>query len=226
MAQRRVFSLKIVNSDAFVDMPSSAQALYFHLGMRADDDGFVNPKGIMRLINSSDDDLLVLLGKRFILKFDNGVIVIKHWLIHNNVQKDRYYPTLYTEEKKLLMLKDNKAYTECIQNVNKMLTEPNLTKLNLTKPREKKSEASSLTPVKKEEKKKYGEFKNVLLTDEEYVKLTLKFKDSLSSLIERLSSYVASKGRRYSSHYATLLTWSRREEEKRDNRGKSVAIIQ
>lgn len=96
----------------------------------------------------------------------------------------------------------------------------NLTKSNLIQSNKREKDLS------KEEKKKYGEFENVLLTDAEYAKLTLKFGDSLSSLIERLSSYVASKGRRYSSHYATLLTWSRREEEKTNNKGKSVAIIQ
>ena len=113
MAERRMFTLKIVDSDAFLDMPMSAQALYFHLNMRADDDGFVNnPKKISRMIGASDDDLKILLAKRFVLGFESGVIVIKHWRMHNLLRKDRYNPTQYQEEYKRLQLKDNGAYTE------------------------------------------------------------------------------------------------------------------
>lgn len=112
MAQKRMFSMKIVDSDAFLEMPLSTQCLYFHLNMRADDDGFVgNPRKIMRLINSSEDDLKVLIAKRFVLPFDNSVMVIKHWLIHNTIQSDRYKPTVYADEKQQLFVKANKAYT-------------------------------------------------------------------------------------------------------------------
>lgn len=107
-----MFSPDIVNSDAFLDMPVSSQVLYFHLGMRADDDGFVTPKMIMRLIGSGDDDLNVLKAKRFILPFESGVIVIKHWLIHNLIRSDLYKETLYKKEKSLLGLNENGAYTE------------------------------------------------------------------------------------------------------------------
>jgi len=116
MAQRRLFSQAIVESDAFLDMPISSQALYFHLGMHADDDGFVNPKKIMRLIGAPSDDLNVLLTKRFVLRFESGVIVIKHWLIHNTIRQDRYKETLYLEEKSSLVVKENKAYTELATN--------------------------------------------------------------------------------------------------------------
>lgn len=112
MAQRRMFSPDIVDSDAFLDMPQSSQLLYFHLAMRADDDGFVNPKKIMRMIGTGDDDLKVLLAKRFLLPFQSGVVVIKHWLIHNMIRKDRYKETQYLEEKRSLKLKENGAYTE------------------------------------------------------------------------------------------------------------------
>lgn len=112
MAQRRLFSPDIVESDAFLDMPVSTQALYFHLGMHADDDGFVNPKRVMRMIGAPDDDLKILLGKRFVLTFESGVIVIKHWRIHNSIRKDRYNETKYLEEKKTLILKENGSYTE------------------------------------------------------------------------------------------------------------------
>src|SRR3990167_6042269 len=132
MAQRRLFSPDIVSSDAFLEMPISSQALYFHLGMSADDDGFVNPKRIMRMIGCSDDDLKVLLVKRFVLAFESGVIVIKHWLIHNSIRKDRYHQTRYIDEKKTLFIKENKAYTNIWQpNGNQMVPEVKLSKVKI-----------------------------------------------------------------------------------------------
>lgn len=121
MAERRMFTLQIVDSDAFQDMPLSAQALYFHLGMKADDDGFLgNPKRVQRMIGASEDDMKLLLMKNFIYLFDTGICVIKHWKMHNYIQKDRYKPTAYELEKSMLELKQNKAYTvknpSCIQN--------------------------------------------------------------------------------------------------------------
>ena len=120
MAERRMFAKTIIDSDAFIDMPVTSRLLYYDLAMRADDDGFVNsPKKIMRMIGASQDDLSVLITKKFIIPFDNGVVVIKHWRIHNYIQKDRYKPTKYEEEKSMLTLKENGAYsldTTCIQN--------------------------------------------------------------------------------------------------------------
>ena len=117
MAKKRMFSLQIVDTDAFLDMPLSTQALYFHLSMRADDDGFVdNYKKIMKVIGAQDDDLKILFTKRFILGFESGIIVIKHWRINNYIQKDRYTKTVYLEEKKLILAKENNSYTECIRN--------------------------------------------------------------------------------------------------------------
>jgi len=113
MANKRMFSKQITSSDAFVDMPASSQLLYFHLNMEADDDGFVgNPKRVVRMLNVSDDDFKILIAKRFILAFENGVIVIKHWLLHNAVRKDMYQQTQYLDEKNTLMIKDNNVYTE------------------------------------------------------------------------------------------------------------------
>ena len=108
-----MFTQKIIDSDAFLEMPTSAQALYFHLNMRADDDGFVNnPKKITRYVGAAEDDLKLLLLKRFIIGFDSGVIVIKHWRMHNTLKTDRYRPTDYQEELATLRLKENKAYTD------------------------------------------------------------------------------------------------------------------
>lgn len=113
MAERRMFAKSIIDTDAFLGMPLSAQALYFHLCMRADDDGFVsNPRKIQRMISCADDDLKLLMVKRYILVFDSGVIVIKHWRIHNYIRKDTYRQTLYTEEKSTLFEKQDGAYTD------------------------------------------------------------------------------------------------------------------
>lgn len=113
MAEKRMFTMKIIDSDAFLDMPLSTQSLYFHLNMRADDDGFVNnPRKIQRMIGSTDDDLKLLIAKRFVLAFESGVIVIKHWRMHNLLRKDRYKPTLYRDEKESLAIKANGSYTE------------------------------------------------------------------------------------------------------------------
>lgn len=113
MAQRRMFSKQIVSTDAFLDMPSTAQLLYFHFNMEADDDGFVSsPKKIMKILGSADDDFKILVAKRFILIFESGVVVIKHWLIHNYIRKDTYTETKYEQEMKSLSLKDNGSYTE------------------------------------------------------------------------------------------------------------------
>ena len=112
MAKKRMFSLLVIDTDTFLDMPLSAQALYFHLCMRADDDGFIgNPKRIMRLINASEDDLKILLAKGFVIKFDEvGVLVVKHWRIHNTIQSDRYTRTVYSDELNRLCINDNKSY--------------------------------------------------------------------------------------------------------------------
>lgn len=113
MAERRMFAKTIIDSDCFLDLPLSAQALYFHLSMRADDDGFVNnPKKIQRMIGASDDDCRLLIIKRFILTFDSGVIVIKHWKIHNFIRNDRYKETVYLSEKSTLSVDKNNEYTE------------------------------------------------------------------------------------------------------------------
>lgn len=138
MAERRMFAKTIIDSDAFLNMPLSTQALYFHLSMRADDDGFVNnPKKVQRMVNCSDDDFRILVAKRYVLPFESGVCVIKHWRIHNIIQRDRYKPTVYAEEMAMLTTKENRAYTEaipkCIQPVSKPYTQVSLGKVSIDK---------------------------------------------------------------------------------------------
>lgn len=196
MAQRRMFSLKIVDSDAFLDMPQSSQLLYFHLSMRADDDGFVgNPKKIMRMVGSGNDDYKVLVTKRFILQFQTGVVVIKHWKIHNYIQSDRHNPTQYIEEMQGIITKENGSYTECIQNVSSLDSQVRLGKVRLGK-----------------ESSAFGQFKNVQLTDDEYSNLVEALGEGpLGALIEELSGYIESTGKKYKSHYATIQNWARRK---------------
>jgi hypothetical protein len=229
MAEKRMFTQKIIDSDAFLDMPLSTQALYFHLNMRADDDGFINnPKRIQRTIGASDDDLKLLIAKRFVICFENGVIVIKHWRMHNTLRKDRYNPTQYQEQLAMLDVKDNNAYTE--KPVDQMATtwQPNGNHLepqhSIDKySRDKESivedsisesdDSASSPKPSKPVKHKYGEYKNVLLTDDELEKLKDEYLD-WEERIERLSSYVASTGKSYKSHYATIRNWARKDQER------------
>ena len=111
MAERRMFAKTIIDSDAFLEMPISARLLYYDLAMRADDDGFINsPRKIMKFVGATNDDMNILIARKFIIPFDNGVVVIKHWRIHNYIRKDTYNETSYKEQKALLELDENKAY--------------------------------------------------------------------------------------------------------------------
>ena len=219
MAERRMFAKTIVLSDAFLDMPLSARCLYFTLGMLADDDGFVNsPKSIMRQAGASTDDLNLLLAKRFILAFDSGIIVIKHWRIHNYIQKDRYKESKYMEEKATLMIDQNGAYTECIQDVSTLDTQVRLGKdrdrLELGKGSVCESDEDINVPTKPI-RHKYGAYENVLLTNEDFQRLAEEFPADWNIRIERLSEYIASTGKKYKNHLATIRSWARKDNEKK-----------
>ena len=117
MAKKRMFSLDIIDTDLFLEMPQTSRLLYYELCMRADDDGFVgSPKKIQKMVGCSEDDFKVLIGKQFIIPFETGIVVIKHWKIHNYIQKDRYKETIYINEKDQLCQEENGMYTKCIQN--------------------------------------------------------------------------------------------------------------
>lgn len=131
MANRRMFSLDVVNTDKFLDLPISAQCLYFHLGMRADDDGFIaSPKQVMRMITCTNVDIKVLVESGFIIPFESGIIVIRHWKMHNYIQSDRYQKTKYIAERARLDLVNNvyRLDTEDIQEVSNMDTQYRLSK--------------------------------------------------------------------------------------------------
>lgn len=139
MAERRMFAKTIIDSDAFLDMPVATQNLYFHLGMRADDDGVVNsPKSIMRICGAREDDMNVLIAKKFVLVLDNQIVVIKHWKINNYIQKDRYKQSNYAELINTLEIDENGAYKisqniECIQNGYKTDTQDSIGKDSIGK---------------------------------------------------------------------------------------------
>lgn len=201
MAERRMFTKKITESDAFLDMPMSAQCLYFHLNMSADDDGFVNNhRKIQRMIGASEDDFNSLVEKKFILLFESGVIVIKHWKMHNYIQSDRYKPTDYVDEKSMLYLKKNKAYTldkekmytKCVQDVyigKDKLGEDRLGKVNNNSLCKKDAQSLfeelwKLYPVKKGK----GQ-----VSDTAKMRLLKIGKEEMIKAIDRYKSYVAKK---------------------------------
>ena len=144
MAQKRMFSLQVVDTDKFLDMPTSSQALYFHLGMHGDDDGFVaSPRKIARCAGCSDDDMRLLASKGFIIPFESGVLVITDWRVNNTLQNDRYKETIYRYEKSMLRLDksgkyilDSSQIPECIQNGSNMESQRNITQQNSTEQNE------------------------------------------------------------------------------------------
>lgn len=208
MAQRRMFSKDITNSEEFLEMPDSTQKLYFHLGMNADDDGFIQPKGTMRLVRSGEDDLKVLEAKGFLISFNGSVIVITHWKMNNDIKNDRKKETIYTQHLKALGIGSNKEYIKkndkCIQNVSILDTQVSIEEDRIGK--------ISIGESIENEFVFYGEFKKVKLKIEEYKKLIERFGEKNTKiLIDELDTYIASRGKRYSSHYATILNWARRK---------------
>ena len=225
MAERRMFAKTIIDSDAFIDMPLSTQALYFHLSMRADDDGFINnPKKIQRMVGASDDDLKVLVMKRFIIPFESGIVVIKHWKIHNYIRNDRYKPTVYAEEKAMLTSKDNGAYTEADTNgipsgnqaVYHLDTQVRVGKDSLGKDSLGECSGSveddtATTADRNTQLKLIGGTlgKNVVyLTDEQLEKLLdIMGMDAFNRYVGRLADYIIEKNAHIKSHYNTILKW-------------------
>lgn len=190
MAEKRMFARSLIDSDAFLEMPLSAQALYFHLNMRADDDGFINnPKRITDYVGAAADDLKLLLAKRFIIVFDSGVIVIRHWRMHNTLRSDRYHPTNYQAELSRLCIAENKAYTEQKSGGQEAI------------------HAAAPARAADKQKKPYGERSNVWLTDEELEKLRRDYPAHVSEYIQRLSLHIDAKGARYNSHYSVIRKW-------------------
>ena len=226
MAKKRMYSNAVTDSDAFIEMSSAAQALYFHLNQGADDDGFNNQIQLAMLkAHASTDDLKILMAKNFVIRFESGVIVIKHWRLHNTLRKDRYTPTNYQEELSLLGIKENGAYTLGCQVVANGLPDgcPSIDKNRLVE--SSLVEDSIEAAPTKATRHKYGLYENVLLTDEEYQKLLEEFPNDYRDRIERLSEYIASTGKKYKSHLATIRSWARKDTvQKPERKGGNVFL--
>lgn len=211
MAERRMFAKTIIDSDAFLDMPITARLLYYDLAMRADDDGFVNsPKKIMKIIGASDDDIRILAARKFIIPFENGVVVIKHWRIHNYIRKDTYKETTYKEEKALLEFDENNAYTFSEDVRGRAVDEP-WTQVRLGKDRlgedrigEDSVEEIITAPIPPT----YGTHKLVTLTDAELEGLVNTYgKATTEDYIQQLDAYMFKSHKQYPSHYQTIIRW-------------------
>lgn len=218
MAERRMFAKTIIDSDTFLDMPLSTQALYFHLSMRADDDGFINnPRKIQRSIGATDDDMKLLTLKQFILIFESGIIVIRHWRLHNYIRNDRYKETIYTEEKAQISVGKDNLYTVGIpsdnQTVDNLATQYRLGKdrIELGEDRGESTLPHSPTPKKssqKVERHKYGEYNHVLLTDEQLKKLNEDFGNNTVALyIKKVDEYCQQTGKTYKDYNLTIRNW-------------------
>lgn len=203
MAERRMFAKTVVESDAFLELPPSAQAVYFHLGMAADDDGFVNnPIRVTRMAGANKSDLDLLIEKRFILRFDSGVVVVKHWLLNNYIQKDRYKPSVYQEEKALLTVKDNNVYsldTKCIQSVSKTDTQVSIGEVSIVKD---SIERGKFTPPTPDEVRLFCQSKGYQID------------------VERFIDFYTSKGwmigkNRMKDWRAAVRNWARRDREEK-----------
>lgn len=266
MAEKRMFSLQVIGCDDFKEMPLSAQALYFHLGMNADDEGFLNnAKSVKRSILASDDDMKLLIAKGFIIQFESGVVAIRHWKVNNQIQTSRIKPSQCIEEKRLLEVKEDKTYdfssglnsdntciddtsagqqdtdischdtecsscdnicqqndNNCCQNVSKCEQNESkcwnsIDKIRLDKDSIDKcskdniaasSGKSAGSRAAKAPKKKYGEYKHVLLTAAEYEKLTADYgEDIRDKAIKYLDEYIAEKAYKSKSHYLAIRRW-------------------
>ena len=237
MSEKRCFSNCIIDSDLFLDMPAKAQLLYFHLGMHTDNEGFVSsPRKIQRIVGCCDEDMDILVSNGYVIPFESGVIVITHFNVHNSLRKDRQ-KTVYKHERALLSLDETGAYTLGGQlSDNCQTSDSQVTNNCPPKRREEKgreynrregnctaAEAAALTPSKSVLKNTYGEYNNVLLSDPELDKLKEDYPKLYEKYIERLSSYIEQTGKAYKSHYATIKTWIRRDNEREQNKNENTS---
>ena len=231
MAERRMFAKKVIDSDLFLEMPLATQALYFHLAMRADDDGFVNnPKKIVRMIGADETSLKILISNSFLIPFNTGIVVISHWKLHNYISRDRYKPTIYQDEKSNLKLQNNGVYeilytnciqdvhnlsTDCIQDVHNLGTQVSIGKVSIGK--------DNIYISQKTKKLKFGEFQHVLLTDEEHKKLVEDYGEKTAALyIKKVDEYCEQSGKKYKNYNLAIRnTFMQRDNIKPINQSES-----
>ena len=208
MANRRMMSKTVIETDDFIEMSLQAQALYFHFLLKADDDGFVgNPKSIMRLINSSDKDLQELIEKGFVIRFENGVLVIRHWNVHNYIQPDRYNATVYQDFLSQLVDKDKVYYLQGdkrIQGVSITDTQDRIGQLDEDRDREGKDREGKINieqtsaPLQEE-----LALININISDYQYL-LTAYEEVTIKRYLDKMYSYLKSGGKPYRNPYETL----------------------
>ena len=222
MAERRMFAKTIVLSDEFLDMPLGARCLYMTMGMMADDDGFVNnAKTIIRMTGATEDDLKILVAKKFVIPFEDGVIVIKHWRINNYLRSDRHSETKYLNHKAELLIDEKGAYKKSDFGIPSSgipvgipagipsSGTPSIGKDRLGKDSiVEREERETPTPCR------YGMYNNVILTDEERDALINDYPEEYQDMIENLSMYMKSTGKIYRDHYATMRKWKREDKAK------------
>lgn len=196
MAAKRMFLRELIDSDLFLEMPATAQNLYFHLGMRADDDGFINnSKKIMRAVRSSEDDLKILLVKHLVIKFESGVVVITHWLLNNQIRKDRYKETIHKKEKACLRVTDGREYeiaiapmdTNGLPDGNHMTPQISLDKNRLVQDRKEKYRLES-----------------EVITETDYMRLIQEYPERV---VEEVICKILSKPYRNCLNTGTIAQW-------------------
>ena len=231
MAERRMFAKTIVQNDDFFCMPSSAQALYYALCMTADDDGFTKMvNSTIKICGSKENDLAILIENGYIIPFQSGAIVITHWKIHNRVRADSYKPTQYTHEKALIQQDKTLKYTLLSTNTslcNDDVTQYSIGKDSVGEDRIGKDNiytASSGREAVKKKKHKYGDYENVLLTDEELDKLKSMFPD-WEQRIQSFSEGIAMKDYKYKSHYLAIIKWAKNESKGATNNENKPTML-
>ena len=237
MAERRMFTKKITDDDNFISLGSSAQALYFHLNQGADDDGFNNQVQMaMWKAHASTDDLKVLMAKNYIIRFESGVIVIKHWRMHNTLRKDRYTPTNFQEELNMLGIKSNGSYTLDITQAERLpdgcqtvatgkyrVVEESKGKYRVVEgsdlATEDDSDNSDNSDVADAEENSFSAIGGigkgvVMLTKAQFDALLDKLGlDGFNFYVEKLANFIVDKGAKVANHYATILKWAREDAE-------------
>lgn len=217
MAQKRMFSLSVTDTDQFLEMPITSRLLYYELGMRADDDGFIDDwKKILKFTGLAEDDMKILMAKDFVIPFESGIIVIKHWRLNNYIRNDRHHPTTHQKELSQLYV-DNDIYElESTGNTEMLpggcqvayrdknrLDKNRLDKNSIYTPSEVKASSGD---VAKASKHKYGKYKHVLLKDQELQTLKEDF-SNWEELIDFLDEYIEMKGYKAKSHYLCIRKW-------------------
>lgn len=225
MAQKRMFDLAIVRSDKFLDMSPTAQLLYFHLGMNADDDGFVSPKLIMRMLGTPSDDLKILIAKEFVIPFEDGVVVIKDWKNNNLIRSDRYKPTIYQDHLKRLSISNSNGYILLgIPTVNQMETHgiPSIEESReVESSRVKNSREDKATKVATTlkdysisvvEEKKYSKIEDITETEIQQIVEDYNVpRDFVLSKIDDIKNYTGSTGKKYKNYFLTLRNWTKKD---------------